>query len=58
MMEKARILVVVSHDLNVLPRLCERALWLEKGGIRADGPVKKVIAAYVEHVGRGEAVAA
>ncbi len=58
MMEKASILVVVSHDLNVLPRLCERALWLEKGSIRADGPVKKVIASYVDHVGRAETVAA
>jgi ABC-type polysaccharide/polyol phosphate transport system ATPase subunit len=50
MMEKARILVVVSHDLSVLPRLCRRALWLDKGRLRADGPVDDVIAAYVEHV--------
>jgi ABC-type polysaccharide/polyol phosphate transport system ATPase subunit len=51
MLKKARILVVVSHDLNVLPRLCERALWLDKGCLRADGPVKEVIAEYVDHVG-------
>lgn len=51
MMEKARILVVVSHDLGSLPKLCERALWLDKGRLRADGPVNEVIDAYVEHVG-------
>ena len=50
MMEKARMLVVVSHDLGTLPRLCRRALWLDRGRLRADGPVDEVIGAYVEHV--------
>jgi lipopolysaccharide transport system ATP-binding protein len=50
MLKKARILVVVSHDLSVLPRLCDRALWLDKGRLRADGPVADVIAEYVDHV--------
>ncbi len=37
MMEKARILVVVSHDMNVLPRLqksARGAFWLDKGRLR------------------------
>ena len=58
MMEKARILVVVSHNLNVLPRLCNTGLWLEKGCVRAKGPIKDVIAAYIENVKKPEAVAA
>jgi lipopolysaccharide transport system ATP-binding protein len=58
MMEKARILVVVSHDMSVLPRLCDRALWLEKGRLRADGPVDEVIEAYIDHVQSGNLVAA
>ena len=58
MMEKARILVVVSHNLAVLPRLCKEGLWLEKGRIRAEGPIKDVIAAYVENTERARAVAA
>jgi ABC-type polysaccharide/polyol phosphate transport system ATPase subunit len=58
MMEKARILVVVSHNLAVLPRLCDEGLWLEKGRIRAQGPIEDVIAAYVEHTERARAVAA
>jgi ABC-type polysaccharide/polyol phosphate transport system ATPase subunit len=58
MMEQARILVVVSHDLETLPKLCDRALWLDKGRLRADGPVADVIEAYVEHVGGAAAPAA
>ncbi|HVS38235.1 MAG TPA: ABC transporter ATP-binding protein [Gemmataceae bacterium] len=58
MMEKARILVVVSHNLAVLPRLCEDGLWLEKGRIHAEGPIDEVIAAYVESTQRARAVAA
>jgi ABC-type polysaccharide/polyol phosphate transport system ATPase subunit len=58
MMEKARILVVVSHDMSVLPRLCDRALWLEKGRLRVDGPVREVIEAYTDHVRSGNLVAA
>jgi ABC-type polysaccharide/polyol phosphate transport system ATPase subunit len=50
MMEQARILVVVSHDLTALPRLCERGIWLDRGRVRADGPIEDVIAAYIEHV--------
>jgi ABC-type polysaccharide/polyol phosphate transport system ATPase subunit len=57
MMEKARILVVVSHNLNVLPRLCNTGLWLEKGRVRAKGPIEEVIEAYIEHVGKPEAEA-
>jgi len=50
LMRQARILVVVSHDLQALPRLCSRALWLSQGRIRHDGPVEEVIATYVGHV--------
>ena len=31
-------------------RLCERALWLDHGRIRMDGPVREVIAAYRQPV--------
>src|SRR5437899_7362329 len=50
MMEQARILVVVSHDLTTLPTLCSRGVWLDKGRVRADGPIEEVIAAYCGHV--------
>lgn len=57
MMEQARLLVVVSHDLQTLPELCERGVWLEKGRVRLDGPIDKVIAAYQGHVHQRRPVA-
>ena len=39
-------LVVVTHDLSSITGLCDRALWLDQGRIRADGPAAEVLAAY------------
>jgi ABC-type polysaccharide/polyol phosphate transport system ATPase subunit len=49
MMSRAKIIVVVSHDLNTLPRLCETGVWLAQGRVRKVGPIEDVIAAYREH---------
>ncbi len=58
MMDRARIIVLISHDLQKLPQLCERALWLDQGRVRRDGPVAEVVAAYIDHVHGRPAVAA
>jgi ABC-type polysaccharide/polyol phosphate transport system ATPase subunit len=39
-------LVVVSHDADSVRELCTRAVWLDGGEIRMDGPVDEVLAAY------------
>ncbi len=39
-------LVLVSHDLDSLSGLCDRALWLEGGRVRMDGGLDEVIEAY------------
>lgn len=39
-------MVVVSHDAGVLRRLCDRAVWLERGAIRREGAVDEVLDAY------------
>jgi ABC-type polysaccharide/polyol phosphate transport system ATPase subunit len=49
MMSRAKIIVVVSHDLGTLPRLCETGVWLAQGRVRMVGPIDEVIAAYREH---------
>jgi len=46
MMAKAHLLVVVSHDLDSLPHICNRAVWLDHGCIRMIGACAEVIAAY------------
>jgi ABC-type glutathione transport system ATPase component len=50
MLSRAKILVVVSHDLGTLPTLCETGIWLDHGRVRKIGPMKAVVAAYKEHV--------
>ena len=41
-------LVVVSHDMETIQDLCSRAVWLERGRVRLEGPARKVVAAYEE----------
>ncbi len=36
----------VSHSMKQVERICERAVWIEKGVQRMDGPVKEVCEAY------------
>jgi hypothetical protein len=50
MMAKARLIVMVSHDLSSLARFCDRAVWMDHGRMRQSGPVTDVIAAYKESV--------
>ncbi len=49
-MKQASLLVVVSHDLELLARLCDRGLWLDRGRVRRDGPIGSVIDADLESV--------
>ncbi len=41
-----RTLLLTSHDGDFLRRHCERALWLEDGRLRMDGPVDEVLEDY------------
>ena len=43
-----RTVVLVSHQLGQIRRLCERIIWIDGGQIREEGPTGKVIAAYEE----------
>jgi ABC-type polysaccharide/polyol phosphate transport system ATPase subunit len=44
--ERASVLVLSSHNLDLCSRWCTKALWLEQGQIRALGPVDEVLANY------------
>lgn len=45
LLSAAAQLVVATHDLDLAAR-CVRALWIEDGRVRADGPAADVVAAY------------
>jgi ABC-type polysaccharide/polyol phosphate transport system ATPase subunit len=51
MMSKAQLIVMISHDLEILPHFCDRVLWLDHGRVRQVGPAKEVIANYTQHMG-------
>jgi ABC-2 type transport system ATP-binding protein len=40
---EGKTLVVVSHDLNLIPQICERGVLLEKGRVVLDGPVGEAV---------------
>ena len=42
----ANTVVLVSHNADTLRSSCERGVWIDAGGIRADGPVDKVLNTY------------
>jgi ABC-type polysaccharide/polyol phosphate transport system ATPase subunit len=44
--ENGGTMIVVTHDLDSVSRLCSRALWLDEGRIRAEGPAAGVVEAY------------
>jgi ABC-type polysaccharide/polyol phosphate transport system ATPase subunit len=45
-MGRARIVVMVGHNLDFLQQFSTRMLWLDQGCIRADGPPNEVVAQY------------
>ncbi|MDR5780168.1 ABC transporter ATP-binding protein [Caballeronia sp. LZ065] len=50
--QKNGTLLFVSHDVSAVTSLCSRAVWLDHGSIRDDGPAKEVVEAYLaeQHV--------
>jgi len=46
--EAGKTIVFVSHDQEAVRRLCTRAIWLDCGRIRMDGPVDDVLGSYLE----------
>jgi homopolymeric O-antigen transport system ATP-binding protein len=47
--------VIVSHNLPSIERLCRRAIWIDKGELRADGPAHDVCSRYWGHIGQARA---
>ena len=47
------ILVLASHQLELLQRWCTKALWLDRGQVRALGPTETVIEQYRSSVENG-----
>lgn len=46
--------LLVSHSMGAIESICDRAIWLDHGVIRQDGPAKDVVRSYMEHVNAAE----
>lgn len=45
-------IVLVSHNMDLIRRMCDRAVWLEKGLIMAVGEVDSVVSSYLNFLQR------
>ena len=46
--QAGKTIVFVSHSLQSVTQLCDRAIWLEEGGIQAQGPALAVADEYLQ----------
>jgi lipopolysaccharide transport system ATP-binding protein len=51
---QGRTVVLVSHQMNQIRRLCHRVVWVDGGEIRMSGSAHEVVSAYESAMGRGE----
>lgn len=51
---EGRTVLFVSHNMGVLKKLCNRALYLQKGRMIADGKVQDIVAQYLTFDSGGE----
>jgi lipopolysaccharide transport system ATP-binding protein len=50
---RGRTVVLVSHQMNQMRRLCQRVVWVDGGQIRVTGPAHEVVSAYESAMTRG-----
>jgi homopolymeric O-antigen transport system ATP-binding protein len=49
--DKSEAVIMVSHDLGTIQQMCQRAVWLDHGRLRAIGPAAEVVEQYEKSVG-------
>ncbi len=49
-----RTVVVVTHQMNQIRRLCDRVVWVDAGTLRMEGAADGVVAAYEYMMARGQ----
>ena len=54
--ESGATVLFVSHDMSSVQLLCERAVWIDHGTVRKDGPILPVSKAYLAAVREDEEV--
>lgn len=47
---KTKIMIISSHDMQIMRDICTRAIWLEKGEIKMDGNIEEIIEYYQQFI--------
>jgi ABC-type polysaccharide/polyol phosphate transport system ATPase subunit len=58
MMDRAHLMVMVSHALESVPKICNRAVWMDHGRVMKEGSASEVVDAYKSAVTGGASRAA
>jgi lipopolysaccharide transport system ATP-binding protein len=51
---QGRTVVLVSHQMNLMRRLCQRIIWIDSARIRLAGETHEVVSAYESAMSRGD----
>jgi ABC-type polysaccharide/polyol phosphate transport system ATPase subunit len=51
---RGKTIVLVTHSLGLVEKMCDQALWLRRGRIADQGDPKRVVDAYLTYVAGGE----
>lgn len=51
LVKKAKIVLLVSHDLDFIVQNCTRAVWIDRGRLQADGEPAAVCRLYLQRAG-------
>lgn len=54
--DKGVTVLLVAHDMVAVENTCDKALWLDKGVVRAFGPAAEVVAGYQDSMAVGSTV--
>ena len=46
--EEGKTIVLASHDYSLIRRVCEKTIWLSKGGVKGFDKTKKIFDLYLE----------
>jgi len=52
--DRGATILFVSHDMDAVRELCDRAIWLDGGGVRAEGGPDDVVSQYLRGFADGE----
>jgi ABC-type polysaccharide/polyol phosphate transport system ATPase subunit len=49
LLERSNLVVIVSHDLVALDKMCTRGIWVHEGRVQTDGTMAQALYGYLTH---------